>query len=86
MIFEWEKMEQLVGKSYLETNYDMPVFCEKHRVIGGLKFREGGPEGLQEVVKKRKPSEKPQSAAMKKAIFERIQKRREEMTIALKGH
>jgi hypothetical protein len=43
MIFQWDKMEQLVGKDYIKDGeYDMPVFCEKHRVIGSLAFRDGG--------------------------------------------
>jgi len=40
MIFEWNKMEKLTNKNYLtDENHDMPVFCEKHRVIGSLAFR-----------------------------------------------
>lgn len=45
-------MELLIAKNYLEDgDYDMPVFCEKHRVPGCLAYREGGIESL-------KPSER----------------------------
>lgn len=49
MIFNWEHMEKLVNKNYSEVEYDMPVFCEKHRVVGTLAYREGGKESLQNV-------------------------------------
>jgi hypothetical protein len=32
----------------------MPVFCDKHRVIGCLSFRDGGKESLKDVQKKKK--------------------------------
>lgn len=58
MIFEWNKMEKLTNKNYLtDENHDMPVFCEKHRVIGSLAFRQGGDEMLIEK-KKSKNEEK----------------------------
>jgi len=47
MIFNWEKMEQMVSKNYItDGEYDMPVFCEKHRIVGSLAYREGGKESL----------------------------------------
>jgi hypothetical protein len=40
----------LVKKSYITgEEYDMPVFCEKHRVIGSLAYRDGGKESLQDI-------------------------------------
>jgi len=44
MIFEWSKMEKLLCVNHLEDEdeRDIPIFCEKHRVIGSLAFREGG--------------------------------------------
>jgi hypothetical protein len=47
MIFQWDKMEQMVTKNYIEDGpYDMPIFCNKHRVVGSLAFREAGVAGL----------------------------------------
>ena len=52
-------MEQMVQKNYItDEQYDMPVFCEKHRVIGSLAFREGGKESLKDVQKKKRHVEK----------------------------
>ena len=59
MIFEWSKMEKLTNMNYQQdNNYDMPIFCEKHRVIGALAFRQGGNDSLQQEKKLRKPSSK----------------------------
>ena len=47
MIFEWSKMEKLTNTNYQQdNNHDMPIFCEKHRVIGALAFRQGGNDSL----------------------------------------
>jgi len=37
----------MISKNYLEDEqYDMPIFCAKHRVVGSLAFREAGREGI----------------------------------------
>jgi len=87
MIFEWEKMEQLAGGNYLNKDYDMPVFCSKHKVQGFLTYRSGGQEELKKLAKKKptKKDSKPMDEEKRKAIEERLAKRKESMIIALKG-
>ena len=83
MIFQWDKMEQMVQKNYItDEQYDMPIFCEKHRVIGSLAFREGGKESLKDVQKKRKQIEKPLSKEQQDAVEKRLLKRKEMMTFS----
>lgn len=44
----------MVSKNYItDEEYDMPVFCPKHKVIGPLAFRDGGKESLKNVQKKK---------------------------------
>lgn len=85
MIFQWDKMEQLVSKNYInDGEYDMPVFCEKHRVIGSLAFRDGGKQSLLEIQKPKKNA-KPLTPEQTKIIEEKIRKRKESFIIALQG-
>lgn len=37
----------MICKNYItDGDYDMPVFCEKHRIMGSLAYREGGIDSL----------------------------------------
>ena len=83
MIFNWEHMEKLVNKNYSEVEYDMPVFCEKHRVVGTLAYREGGKESLQNV-QKAKPK-KQLDEKRRAEIDAKLAKKKESLTIALRG-
>lgn len=85
MIFQWDKMEQLVSKNYItDGEYDMPVFCEKHRVIGSLAFRDGGKQSLQEIQKTKKNA-KPLTAEQKQAQELRLQRWKENTIVNLQG-
>ena len=66
-------MEQLVNQDFTKQQYDMPIFCEKHRVQGCLAFRDGGQESL---IYKSKKIKKPLTKEQKLAIDQKIQKRK----------
>jgi CRISPR/Cas system-associated endonuclease Cas1 len=58
----------------------MPIFCDKHRVVGSLAYREGGTDKI-----KRKKAQKPISDEKRLEIEAKFQKRKEGNTILLKG-
>jgi hypothetical protein len=64
-------MEKLVGKDFFNEVYDMPVFCEKHRVMGCLAYREGGKDSLKQKKKVNK-NQKQLTDREKKMIEEKL--------------
>lgn len=85
MIFQWDQMEQLVQKNFVtDQEYDMPVFCEKHRVIGSLAFRDGGKESLKDV-RKPKKNAKQETEEQKRQNEEKLRKWKESTIIPLQG-
>lgn len=62
----------------------MPIFCDKHRVIGSLAFRDGGEESLLTKAKETKKS-KMLTDKKRKEIDLKISQRKEKMTLFLQG-
>lgn len=49
----------MVSKNYLnDGEYDMPIFCSKHRIVGSLAFREGGKDKLMTIMNEKRGKKK----------------------------